>query len=101
MDDRLRELSEGRYAQQEFLKALFDLALDEQWFELQHCIQHDMAKAILADYSYELGLGYLNQDIFYKNWEDVIEIGWQIFCTHTGLTREKVNLCLAQLREAI
>lgn len=101
MDERLRELSEGRYAQQEFLKALFDLALEEEWFELQHLIQHDMAKAILADYSYELGLGYLNQEIFYKNWEDVIEIGWRIFCEHTGLTREKVNLRLAQLREAI
>ena len=60
-----------------------------------------MAKAILADYSYELGRGYLNQDIFYNNWEDVIEVGWNIFCEHTGLTREKVNLQLARLREAI
>ena len=29
--------------------ALPELALEEQWFDLQHMIQHDMAKAILAD----------------------------------------------------
>ncbi len=101
MDERLRDLAENRYKQQEFLKALFDLALEDQWFDLQHLIQHDMAKAILADYSYELGKGYLNQDIFYKNWEDVIEVGWCIFCEHTGLARDNVNLRLAQIREAI
>jgi hypothetical protein len=65
MDDRLRELAENRYGQKEFLSALFDLALEEQWFDLQHLIQHDMAKAILADYSQEIGKDYLNQEIFY------------------------------------
>ncbi len=101
MDARLKELAETRYAQKEFLSALFELALEEQWFDVQHLIQHDMAKAILADYSYELGKGYLNQDIYYNNWEDVIEIGWAAFCKHTGLTMEKVKLQLTQLREAI
>jgi len=101
MNERLRELAESRYKQKEFLSALFDLALEDQWFDLQHMIQHDMAKAILADYSYELGRGYLNQEIYYSNWEDVIDIGRSAFCKHTGLTMEKVNLHLAQLREAI
>ena len=101
MDERLKELAESRYRQQEFLSVLFELALEEQWFDLQHVIQHDMAKAILADYSYELGKGYLNQDIYLSNWEDVIEIGWKAFCKHTGLTMEKVNVHLSQLREAI
>ncbi len=101
MDERLRELAESRYGQTEFLSALFELALEEQWFDLQHLIQHDMAKAILADYSYELGKGYLNQDVFYGNWEAVIEVGWRIFCNHTGLTMDKVNSHLTELREAI
>lgn len=101
MDERLRELAESRYGQTEFLSTLFELALEEQWFDLQHLIQHDMAKAILADYSYELGKGYLNQDVFYGNWESVIEVGWKIFCNHTGLTMDKVNSHLSDLREAI
>jgi hypothetical protein len=101
MDERLRELAESRYGQTEFLSTLFELALEEQWFDLQHLIQHDMAKAILADYSYELGKGYLNQEVFYSNWEPVIEIGWRIFCNHTGLTMDKVNSHLTELREAI
>ncbi len=101
MDERLRELAEERYGQKEFLTVLFDLALEEQWFDLQHLIQHDMAKAILADYSQELGKDYLNQEVFYNNWEDVIQIGWQAFCAHTGLSMDKVNLRLQALREAI
>ncbi|HEY9684042.1 MAG TPA: hypothetical protein V6C97_09405 [Oculatellaceae cyanobacterium] len=101
MDNRLRELAEVRYGQKEFLSALFDLALEEQWFDLQHLIQHDMAKAILADYSLELGKGFLNQEIFYNNWEDVIAIGWSTFCKHTGLTMDKVNGCLQSLRDKI
>ena len=46
-----------------FLQALFELAIEEQWFDLQHMVQHDMAKAILADYSLEQGQDYLNQKI--------------------------------------
>ena len=101
MDDRLKELAETRYKEKEFLKTLFDLALEEQWFDLQHMIQHDMAKAILADYSLEKGQGYLNNDIFFESWEDVIDIGWKAFCDHTGLPMDKVKLRLAKLREAI
>jgi hypothetical protein len=101
MDKRLREMAEARYGQREFLSALFDLALEEQWFDLQHMVQHDMAKAILADYSYELGRDYLNQEIFYNCWEDVIDVGWTTFCEHTGLTRDKVNTNLAKLRDGI
>jgi hypothetical protein len=101
MDIRLRELAESRYGQQEFLSTLFDLALEEQWFDVQHLIQHDMAKAILADYSQELGKDYLNQEIFYSHWEEVIQLGWKAFCKHTGLTMDKVNLRLQALREAI
>lgn len=100
MDDRLREMAEERYRQKEFLAALFELALEEQWFDLQHMVQHDMAKAILADYSYELGRDYLNRDIFHANWEDVIEVGWIAFCEHTGLPRDKVKQHLHRLREA-
>ena len=91
MDERLKEFAESRYSQPEFLKALFELALEEQWFDLQHIIQHDMAKAILADYSYELGKDYLNNDIYYNNWEAVIDVGWSKFCGHTGLTMDSVN----------
>jgi hypothetical protein len=101
MDERLRELSDYRYSQPAVLSALFDLALEEQWFDVQHIIQHDMAKAILADYSQELGKGFLNQEVYYNNWEDVIDIGWKKFCGHTGLSMEKVKLRLEQLREAI
>ncbi len=98
---RLREIAESRYAQEVFLSTLFELAVEEQWFDLQHMIQHDMAKAIIADYSYEIGKDYLNQDIYFDSWEDVIEIGWDKFCAHTGLSRDRVNSHLRQLREAI
>lgn len=100
MDDRLKELAENRYHQPFFLKALFELALEEQWFDLQHMVQHDMAKAILADYSLETGHDYLNQKIYLDHWEDVIEVGWRAFCDHTGLSREKVNQQLAHLRDS-
>jgi hypothetical protein len=100
MDDRLRQLAETRYRQPFFLQALFELALEEQWFDLQHMVQHDMAKAILADYSLENGKDYLNQKIYFDYWEDVIEVGWTAFCNHTGLSREKVNQQLAQLRNS-
>jgi hypothetical protein len=99
MDEKLKQLAETRYSQKEFLGILFELAVEEQWFDLQHMIQHDMAKAILADYSYELGEGYLNTDIFFQHWEEVIEVGWCAFCQHTGLPREKVKLRLEQLRD--
>jgi hypothetical protein len=100
MDERLREMAESRYRQETFLATLFELAVEGQWFDLQHMVQHDMAKAILADYSYELGKDYLNRDIFLKNWEDVIEVGWLAFCEHTGLSRDRVNKQLQSLREA-
>jgi len=100
MDSRLQELAEYRYRQSEFLSALFELAVEGQWFELQHMVQHDMAKAILADYSQELGKGYLNQDIFLTNWEAVIDIGWQSFCEHTGLSRDRIRNELGKLSEA-
>ncbi len=99
MDERLKQLAKVRYCQEEFLKTLFELALEEQWFDLQHMIQHDMAKAIIADYSYEMGQGYLNQDIFFSCWEEVIEVGWNAFCSHTGLSRDKVNNALERCRE--
>lgn len=83
------------------MRALFELALEEQWTDLSHMIQHDMAKAILADYSLEAGLGYLNQKVYMEFWEEVIEIGWTRFCQHTGLSRDKVDLCLKEYREAI
>jgi hypothetical protein len=101
MDKQLKSLAESRYGQPEFLSTLFDLALEEKWFDLQHLIQHDMAKAILADYSYNLGRGYLNTQIFNEYWEDVIEIGWNIFCCHTGISREKIAARLKDLRDAI
>jgi len=101
LDTRLQELAHARYSQKAFLGALFDLALDEQWFDLQHMVQHDMAKAIIADYSYEMGRDYLNQDLFFNCWEEVIDVGWTTFCLHTGMTREKVDTSLAQLREGI
>lgn len=101
LPERLQELAESRYSQKEFLKVLFDLALEDQWFDLRHMIQHDMAKAIIADYSYELGKDYLNQDIYLSTWEEVIEIGWEKFCSYTGLSRDKVDTQLLRLREAI
>jgi len=100
MDNRLRELAETRYSQEVFLATLFELAVEGQWFDLQHMVQHDMAKAILADYSYELGKDYLNRDIFLNHWEDVIDVGWKAFCQHTGLSMDKVNQQLSRLREA-
>ena len=99
MDGRLLELAEMRYRTPMFLQALFELALEEQWFDLQHMVQHDMAKAILADYSLEQGLDYLDKQIYLTHWEDVIEVGWSAFCDHTGLSRDKVNQQLAHLRE--
>lgn len=101
MEDRLKELAHSRYSQKEFLGALFELALEEHWFDVQHMVQHDMAKAIIADYSREMGNDYLNQDLFYQCWEEVIEVGWTTFCQHTGLTRQKVDESLAQLREDV
>ncbi len=101
MDDRLKELAERRYSQREFLKVLFELALEKQWFDLEHMIQHDMAKAILADYSYEQGLGYLNSQVFYDNWEAVIEIGWLKFCNHTGINLDVIKNELKNLRNEI
>jgi hypothetical protein len=101
MDDQLLMLAQERYSQKEFLNALFDLALSEQWFDLQHMLQHDMAKAILADYSNNLGHGFLDTKIFYDHWEDVIEIGWQIFCEHAGMSRQQVKAKLSQLHETI
>ncbi|MBP7862711.1 hypothetical protein KA183_13585 [bacterium] len=98
---RLKELAEQRYSQEFFLRTLFELALEEQWIDLTHMIQHDMAKAILADYSLEEGLGYLNQKVYMEFWEDVIEIGWMRFCEHTGLSRDKVDMRLKEFREAI
>jgi hypothetical protein len=101
MHDRLRELAETRYRQPIFLATLFELAVEEQWFDVQHLVQHDMAKAILADFSLEQGLGYLNSQVYYDYWEDVIDIGWDAFCDHTGLSRERVKIQLEQLREAM
>ncbi len=101
MDDQLKRMAESRFGETELLKTLFDLALEDKWFELQHVIQHDMAKAILADYSLYVGQGYLDSKIFYDNWEEVIEVGWQNFCKHTGLSREQVNAHLADLSNQI
>lgn len=96
--DRLKELAELKYSQEAFLRVLFDLALEERWFDLRHMVQHDMAKAIIADYSRELGKDYLNQKLYHQYWEDVIEIGWTKFCEHTGLSRERVENSLKKLR---
>jgi len=101
MNDQLRKLAEARYAQQEFLRALFDLALEERWFELQHLVQHDMAKAILADYSVHMGQGYLNSNIFFDNWEEVIAIGWKTFSDHTGIPPEQVKMHLSDISNKI
>jgi len=101
MNDQLKEMAETRYRQTEFLRALFDLALEERWFELQHVIQHDMAKAILADYSLSNGRGYLDSKIFYDNWEEVIAIGWKVFSDHTGIPLEQVKVRLAEISNQI
>lgn len=101
MDDQLRHLAQRCYGQEQFLRTLFDLALENEWFQLQHLIQHDMAKAILADYSCRQGKGYLDSQIYYDNWEEVIDIGWQTFCNHTGISRERVIKQLKQVRESI
>lgn len=97
----MKELAESRYGQPEFVSTLFELALEDQWFDLQHLIQHDMAKAILADYSSKLGRGYLHSQVFYDYWEDVIEIGWKTFCNRTGISRESVRTRLKELHNAI
>ena len=97
MDQRLREIAEYRYSQKAYLTVLFDLALEEQWFDLQHMIQHDMAKAVIADYSLEIGQDYLNQELYFSYWEEVIQLGWDIFCRHTGFSRQKVDSSLAKL----
>lgn len=101
MDKQLKELAESRYGQPELVGTLFELALEGKWFDLQHVIQHDMAKAILADYSFKLGRGYLNPQIFNDYWEDVIEIGWKTFCSRTGIPRDKVLSRLKELQNAI
>jgi hypothetical protein len=101
MDERLRQLAETRYRMPVFLQTLFELAVEEQWFDLQHMVQHDMAKAILADYSLEKGHDYLDQKDYLSYWEDVIEVGWTAFCAHSGLSREKVNQRLSELRSSL
>ena len=101
MDKRLRELAETRYRMPMFLQTLFELAIEENWFDLQHMVQHDMAKAILADYSMEKGHDYLDQKVYLSHWEDVIEVGWTAFCDHTGLSREKVDQRLSDLRRSL
>jgi hypothetical protein len=101
MDKQLKELAEHRYGQTEFVKTMMELAVEGQWFDLQHVIQHDMAKAILADYSFKLGRGYFNLQIFNDYWEDVIEIGWKTFCSRTGIPRENVKAKLKELHNAI
>lgn len=99
MDDRLREIAEKGYRQQEFLQTLFELAVENQWFDVRHMVQHDMAKAIIADYSMEQGLDYLNSKVYYDNWEAVIEVGWNAFCKHTGLPRDRVDRYLHELTD--
>lgn len=101
MDAQLLKLTEEHYSQEEFLKTLYELALLEKWFELQHLVQHDMAKAILADYSYISGVDYLDQKIFYSSWEEVIEIGWQIFCRYSKISRDYIRAKLNDLHESV
>lgn len=99
MDNKLRDLAECRYKQKEFLEVLHELAVEGQWFDIQHVVQHDMAKAILFDYSEGIGKGYLDSEVFLANWEDVISIGWQAFCDHTGLEPEAVRSNLQKLNQ--
>jgi hypothetical protein len=101
MDTQLLQLAEAKYSQEEFLNTIRQLALAEQWFDLQHVVQHDMAKAILADYSMLTEKDYLDPKIFYTYWEEVIEIGWEIFCERTGISREHIRVKLSQLHEKI
>jgi hypothetical protein len=98
MDARLKEIADEHYQQQEFLQTLFELAVENKWFDVQHMVQHDMAKAIIADYSLEQGQGFLNSQLFFDNWEQVIDVGWAAFCTHTGLSRERVMKQLQKLK---
>lgn len=96
--DRLRELAEHKYGQEVFLRVLFDLALEERWFDLRHMVQHDMAKAVIADYCRELGKReYLDEKIYLDCWEEVIDIGWNKFCHHTGIPRDRVDIYLRRL----
>jgi hypothetical protein len=99
MDPRLRELAELKYQQSEFLKTLFELAVEEKWSMLQHLVQHDMAKAVLADYMTERGENYFVSPRFFDHWEEVIAVGWQAFCNHTGLSPESVQQKLGALRD--
>ena len=99
MDPRLAELAESQYRQPAFLTQLFELAVEEQWSVLQHMIQHDMAKAILANYCIEKGQDYLKSKAFFESWEEIIQIGWKVFCEHTGLSMEKVQENLHRLHE--
>ncbi len=101
MDLRLRELAQEKYKQEQLLSTLFELTLAEQWFDLQHIVQHDIAKAVLADYSFEKGEDFLDTTTYYAHWEEVIEIGWEIFCQHTKMNREDVRAKLSQLHENI
>lgn len=101
MDDQLKELAENRYGQEAFIRVLFELALEEQWFDLEHVIQHDIAKSILADYSCHQRKGYFSNELFYEHWEEVIEIGWKIFSKRTGITRERVKTKLNERHNAI
>lgn len=97
MDSRLKELAESRYHQQQFLATLLELAVEQQWFDVRHLVQHDMAKAILSDYSYEIGRGHMHMPTYYDNWEEVVAVGWQAFCEHTGLPQDKVQQHLQAL----
>lgn len=99
MNERLQELAELHYQQPEFLRTLFELAVENNWFDLRHMVQHDMAKAVIADYSLECGKGYLDNDLFFANWEQVVDVGWQAFCIHTGIAREQVMQKLHSLGE--
>lgn len=99
MNESLKLLAESKYRQPEFLKTLFELAVDGEWFYVQHMVQHDMAKAIIADYSQDIGCDYLDPQLYFENWESVIDVGWDVFCEHTGLNREKVNIYLKKLAE--
>jgi hypothetical protein len=101
MDEKLQKLAEHRYSQKEFLNTLHELALAEQWADMQHLVQHDMAKAILADYSYINGKDYLDTKIFYTYWEEVIAVGWEIFCERSGISGEHIRIKLSQLHETI
>ena len=100
MDKQLKQIAQNRYAQDDFVKAVFELALEKEWLSLERVIQHDMAKAILADYSCKLGKGYLDDSIFFNNWENVIEIGWRVFFKRTGISKKLVQKNLKQLHDS-